>query len=51
MKYAIDMGSGAVIYIPSLIKICSGIQKFHNKESRLKTSQRIYICAWMSEGV
>jgi hypothetical protein len=27
MKYAAEMGSGAVIYIPSLIKIGSGIQK------------------------
>jgi hypothetical protein len=27
MKYAVDMGSGAMIYIPSFIKICSGIQK------------------------
>jgi hypothetical protein len=27
MKYAIWMGSGAMIYIPSFIKICSGIQK------------------------
>jgi hypothetical protein len=28
MKHAIDMGSGATIYIPSFIKIGSGIQKF-----------------------
>jgi hypothetical protein len=27
MKYAVDMGSGAMIYIPSFIKIGSGIQK------------------------
>jgi hypothetical protein len=27
MNYAIEMGSGAMIYIPSLIKIGSGIQK------------------------
>jgi hypothetical protein len=27
MKYAVEMGSGAVIYIPSFIKIGSGIQK------------------------
>jgi hypothetical protein len=27
MKYAVDMGSGAMIYIPSLIKIGYGIQK------------------------
>jgi hypothetical protein len=27
MKYAVHMGSGAVIYIPSFIEIGSGIQK------------------------
>jgi hypothetical protein len=27
MKYAVQMGSGTVIYIPSFIKIGSGIQK------------------------
>jgi hypothetical protein len=27
MKYAIEMSSGAMIYIPSLMKIGSGIQK------------------------
>jgi hypothetical protein len=27
MKYAVEMGSGAVIYLPSFIKIGSGIQK------------------------
>jgi hypothetical protein len=27
MKYSIEMGSGALIYIPSFIKIGSGIQK------------------------
>jgi hypothetical protein len=27
MKYIIEMGSGAMIYIPSFIKIGSGIQK------------------------
>jgi hypothetical protein len=28
MKYAVETGSGAMIYIPSFIKIASGIQKF-----------------------
>jgi hypothetical protein len=28
MKYAVEMGSGATIYIPSFIKIGSGIQMF-----------------------
>jgi hypothetical protein len=27
MKYAVEMDSGAMIYIPSVIKICSRIQK------------------------
>jgi hypothetical protein len=27
MKYAAEMGSAAMMYIPSFIKICSGIQK------------------------
>jgi hypothetical protein len=27
MKYAVEMGSGAMIFIPSFIKIGSGIQK------------------------
>jgi hypothetical protein len=27
MKYAIEMGSSAIIYIPSFMKIGSGIQK------------------------
>jgi hypothetical protein len=49
MKYAVEIGSGAMIYIPSFIKIVSGIQKlmgagftdrsllsfFKNKEGRL----------------
>jgi hypothetical protein len=28
MTYAVEMGSGAMIYIPSSIKIGSAIQKF-----------------------
>jgi hypothetical protein len=27
MNYAVQMGLGAMIYIPSLIKICLGVQK------------------------
>jgi hypothetical protein len=27
MKYAVEMGSGVMIYIPNFIKIGSGIQK------------------------
>jgi hypothetical protein len=33
MKYAIEVGSGAVIYIPSFIQIGSGIQKLIGKDS------------------
>jgi hypothetical protein len=55
MKYAVEMGSGAMIYIQSFIKIGSGIQRligdrhhgdrislpsfFQNKESRLKEAE------------
>jgi hypothetical protein len=28
MKYAVEMGSGAMIYVPSFIKIGSGVQRF-----------------------
>jgi hypothetical protein len=28
MKYAVEMGSGAMIYIPSFVKIGTGIQKY-----------------------
>jgi hypothetical protein len=28
MKYAVEMGSGAMIYIPSVIKTGSGIRNF-----------------------
>jgi hypothetical protein len=28
MKYAVEMGSGAMIYIPSFVKTGSGVQKF-----------------------
>jgi hypothetical protein len=27
MKYAVEMGSGAMIHIPGFIKICSGTRK------------------------
>jgi hypothetical protein len=27
MKYAVELGSGAMIYVPSFIKIGSGVQK------------------------
>jgi hypothetical protein len=34
MKYAVEMGSGAMIYIPSFIKIGSGIQKLTRRDSQ-----------------
>jgi hypothetical protein len=34
MKYAIEMGSGAMIYIPSFIQIGSGIQKLIGGDSQ-----------------
>jgi hypothetical protein len=34
MKYAIEMGSGAIIYIPSFIKISSAIQNFMGRNTR-----------------
>jgi Uri superfamily endonuclease len=34
MKYAVGMGSGAMIYIPSFIKIGSGIQNFIRRMHR-----------------
>jgi hypothetical protein len=36
MMYAVEMSSGAMIYKPSFINKCSGIENFfQNKESRL----------------
>jgi hypothetical protein len=34
MKYAVQMGSGAMIYIPSFIKTGSGIQKLIGGDSQ-----------------
>jgi hypothetical protein len=34
MKYAVEMGSGSMIYIPSFIKIGSGIQKLIGKATK-----------------
>jgi hypothetical protein len=39
MKYAAEMGSGAMMYVPSFIKIGSDIQKFMGKG--LTSTQRI----------
>jgi hypothetical protein len=34
MKYAVEIGSGAMIYIPNFIKIGSGIEKFVRGDSQ-----------------
>jgi hypothetical protein len=38
MKYAVDMGSCAMIYIPCLIKIGSGTQKFIGRKTDTQTA-------------
>jgi hypothetical protein len=43
MKYAIEMGSGAMIYIPSFVKIGSGIQMLIGGGGDLQTQT-----AWRS---
>jgi hypothetical protein len=40
MKYAVEMGSGVMIYIPSFIKIGSGIQKFIEGYTHTQTDGR-----------
>jgi hypothetical protein len=52
MKYAIEMGSGAMIYIPSFVNIGSGIQKLmgpiHRQQgnliNRLRARGLVLIC-------
>jgi hypothetical protein len=39
MKYAVEMGSGAVIYLPSFVKIGSGIQKLIGGYTDTKTAR------------
>jgi hypothetical protein len=44
MKYAGEMDSSVMIYIPSLIKIDSGIQKLIGRDSRInRNTDRIEI--------
>jgi hypothetical protein len=40
MKYAVEMGSGAMIYVPSFIKIDSGIQKLLGGDTHTETQTR-----------
>jgi hypothetical protein len=37
MKYAVEMGSGAMIYIPSFIRIGSSIQKLIGVDTHTDT--------------
>jgi hypothetical protein len=41
MKYAVEMGSGAMIYIPNFIQIVSGIQNLIGGIHRHKDSKVI----------
>jgi hypothetical protein len=34
MKYAVEMGSGVMIYMPSFIKTVSGVQKFRGGDTQ-----------------
>jgi hypothetical protein len=40
--YAVEMGSGAVIYVPSFIKIGSGIQKLIGWIHRYADTQTVW---------
>jgi hypothetical protein len=43
MKYAVEMGSGAMAYIPSFIKIASGVQKLTGRGSQILRQHGYYI--------
>jgi hypothetical protein len=38
MKYAVEMASGAMLYIPNFIKIGSGTQKLIGGDSQTQTA-------------
>jgi hypothetical protein len=44
MRYAVEMCSDAMIYIPSFIKIGSGIQKLIGRDTQ--THKQAYFCAF-----
>jgi hypothetical protein len=50
MKYAVEMGSGIMLYIPSFIKIGSGIRKLMGGGTQTQTAWRshkptyIFVC-------
>jgi hypothetical protein len=41
MKYTVEMGSGAMIHIPSFIKICSAIEKLLRGDTQTQYGDRI----------
>jgi hypothetical protein len=43
MKYTVGIGSGAMIHMPSLIKIGSGIQKLIGGDSQIQRQHGIRI--------
>jgi hypothetical protein len=51
MKYAVEIGSGAMIYIPSFIKIGSGIQKLIGRDSQTprKHEDRISLLSYLKK--
>jgi hypothetical protein len=40
MKYAVEMGSGGMIYVPSFIKIGSGIRKLIGEYTDIQTQRQ-----------
>jgi hypothetical protein len=41
MKYAVEIGSGAMIYVPSFIEIGSGIQKLIGVDTEKNTDNMV----------
>jgi hypothetical protein len=48
MNYDVEMGSGAMIYVPSFIKIDSAIQQLIRGESQTQTEWRSHTPLWSS---
>jgi hypothetical protein len=48
MKHAVEMGSGVMIYIPSFIKIVSGVQKLigGNSQTHRQHGDRISLLSF-----
>jgi hypothetical protein len=44
MKYVVKMGSGAMIYIPSFLKIGSDIHKLRGRNSQTHRQLRVRTC-------